>query len=68
MRMGDSMVGVAVGAAVGAALGCTAKARVVLLMETATDSGVLVLKAMKAMRLTKVEEDVRDDECRDKRF
>ena len=39
------MVGVAVGAAVGAALGCTAKARVVLLMEAETDSGVLVLKA-----------------------
>ena len=39
------MVGVAVGAAVVAAHGCTEKARVVLLVEAATDSGVLVLKA-----------------------
>ena len=65
--MGDSIVGVAVGAAVGvgAALGCAAHARVLLLMEAATDSGLSVLKAT---RLTKVEEDVRDDECRDKRI
>jgi hypothetical protein len=41
------MVGVTVGAAVGvrAALGCTANARVLLLMEVATDSGLSVLKA-----------------------
>ncbi len=41
------MVGVAVGAAVGvgAALGCTANARVLVLMEVATDSGLSVLKA-----------------------
>jgi hypothetical protein len=45
--MGDSIVGVAVGAAVGvgAALGCTANARVLFVMEAATDSGLSVLKA-----------------------
>ncbi len=65
--MGDSIVGVAVGAVVGvgAALGCTANAWVLLLMEAATDSGLSVLKAT---RLTKVEEDARDDECRDKQI
>jgi len=59
------MVGVAVGAAVVAAHGCTEKARVVLLVEAATDSGVLVLKVT---RLAKVEGNVRDDECHDKRI
>jgi len=45
--MGDSIVGVAVEAVVGvgAALGCTANARVLFVMEAATDSGLSVLKA-----------------------
>jgi hypothetical protein len=43
--MGDSMFGVSVGAAVLAALSFTAKARVISLMEAATDAGVLLLIA-----------------------
>jgi hypothetical protein len=43
--MGDVVSGVPVGAVVLAALGCTAKARLISLVEAATDAGMLVLIA-----------------------
>jgi hypothetical protein len=44
-RMGDSEAGVSVGAAVRAALGFTAKARLISLLEAATEAGMLLLIA-----------------------